>query len=106
MDGFPDSGLGMLAAIGVAAGLFLLARGLGGYRSVVRVGDISTSAIESLAVGEVRISGVVEPAEMTLVSLLQSVPCVYYRATVGNGGDRRTPELRLYRGALDRVPRP
>ena len=29
---------------------------------------------------------------MTLVSLLQSVPCVYYRATVGNGGDRRTPD--------------
>ena len=24
---------------------------------------------------------------MTLVSLLQSVPCVYYRATVGRGGE-------------------
>lgn len=82
----------MLAAIGVAAGLFLLARGLGGYRSVVRVGDISTSAIASLAVGEVRISGVIEPAEMTLVSLLQSKPCVYYRSTIGNGGDRRTAD--------------
>ena len=29
---------------------------------------------------------------MTLVSLLQSVPCVYYRSTIGNGGDRRTPD--------------
>jgi hypothetical protein len=83
-------GLSILAAFGVVAGLFLLARGFSGYRSVVRFGDISTSTIESLAVGEVRISGVVEPAEMTLVSLLQSKPCVYYRATVGNGGDRRT----------------
>jgi hypothetical protein len=59
---------------------------------MLRIGDLSTSTIDSLAAGEVRISGLVEPAEMTLVSLLQSVPCVYYRATVGNGGDRRTPD--------------
>ncbi len=90
MEGFP-SGLGVVAALGVAAGLYLLARGLGGYRSVVRFGDIGTSTIGSLAVGEVRIAGVVEPAEMTLVSLLQSKACVYYRSTVGNDGDRRTP---------------
>jgi hypothetical protein len=92
VDTLSDRGLGVLAALGVAAGLYLLARGLGGYRSVVRVGDIGTSTIGSLAVGEVRISGVVAPAEVTLVSLLQSVPCVYYRATIGNGGDRRTPD--------------
>ena len=92
MDVLPDRGLSVLAALGVAAGLFLLARGLEGYRSVVRVGDISTSNIDTLAVGEVRISGVVEPAEMTLVSLLQSKPCVYYKSTIGNGGDRRTPD--------------
>jgi hypothetical protein len=79
-----------LAGLGVVAGLFLLARGLAGYRSAVRVGDVATSTIGSLAAGEIRVSGVIEPAEMTLVSLLQSVPCVYYRATVGNGGDRRT----------------
>jgi hypothetical protein len=89
---FSASGLTVLAGLGVVAGLALLARGLAGYRSVLRVGDVSTSAIESLAAGEVRISGVIEPAEMTLVSLLQSVPCVYYRATVGNGGNRRTPD--------------
>jgi hypothetical protein len=92
VDVLPDRGLSVLAALGVAAGLFLLARGLEGYRSVVRVGDISTSNIDTLAVGEVRISGVVEPAEMTLVSLLQSKPCVYYESTIGNGGDRRTPD--------------
>ena len=43
---------------------------------------------------------------MTLVSLLQSVPCVYYRATIGNGGERAGPRSGLHRGALDRVPRP
>lgn len=86
------SGVTVLAGLGVAAGLVLLARGLAGYRSVVRVGDVSTSPIGSLAAGEVRISGVIEAAEMTLVSLLQSVPCVYYKATVGNGGNRRTAD--------------
>ena len=78
-----------VAVVGVIAGLILLARGLGGYRSLVRVGDTSTSTIASLAAGEVRVSGIVEPAELTLVSLLQSVPCVYYRATVGSDQERR-----------------
>jgi hypothetical protein len=77
----------VLAAGGVIAGLTLLVRGLGEYRSSVRVGDTSTSTISSLAAGEVRISGIIEPAEMTLVSLLQSAPCVYYRATIGRGGE-------------------
>ena len=77
----------VLAACGVVAGLGLLARGLIDYRANVRVGDTSTSTISSVAAGEVRISGVVEPAEMTLVSLLQSAPCVYYRASVGPGGE-------------------
>jgi len=86
------TGVTVIAGLGVVAGLILLARGLAGYRSVVRVGDVSTSAIESLAAGEVRVSGVIEAAEMTLVSLLQSVPCVYYRATIGNGGNRRTAD--------------
>lgn len=77
----------ILAAGGVAGGLWLLARGLLDYQSTVRVGDTSTSTISSLAAGEVRISGTVEAAEVTLVSLLQSAPCVYYRATVGGTGD-------------------
>jgi hypothetical protein len=77
----------VLAAGGVVAGLAMLARGLIDYRSTIRVGDTSTSTISSLAAGEVRVSGVVEAAEMTLVSLLQSAACVYYRATVGRGGE-------------------
>jgi len=92
VESFSASGVTAFAAAGVIAGLFLLARGLAGYRSALRVGDVSTSTIGSLAAGEVRISGVIEPAEMTLVSLLQSVPCVYYRATVGDGGNRRTSD--------------
>ena len=77
----------VLAAGGVLAGLALLARGLIEYRSAVRVGDTSTSAISSLAAGEVRVSGIVEAAEVTLVSLLQSVPCVFYRSTIGQAGE-------------------
>lgn len=80
----------MLAAGGVVVGLGTLARGLIDYQSAVRVGDTSTSTISSLAAGEVRISGVVEAAEMTLVSLLQSAPCVYYRSTIGQGGEIAT----------------
>lgn len=89
MEALSDPGVTTLAAVGLIAGLVLLARGLSGYRSLVRVSDTSTSTIASLAAGEVRVSGIVEPAELTLVSLLQSVPCVYYHATVGRDQDRR-----------------
>ncbi len=81
-----------LATAGVAAGLWLLVRGLGGYRTATRIGDTSTSTIASLAAGEVRLSGVIEPAELTLVSPLQSVPCVYYDATIEIADDG--PDLR------------
>jgi hypothetical protein len=77
---------------GVLAGLGLVVRGLAGYRTALLVADTSTSTIASAAAGEVRISGVIEPAELTLVSLLQSTPCVYYRASVGNGGDASIPD--------------
>lgn len=77
----------VLASIGIAAGLWLLVRGMGGYRTATRIGDTSTSTIASLAAGEVRISGVVEPAEVTLISPLQSAPCVYYRATIRGDDD-------------------
>ena len=80
------------SVVGLLAGLGLVVRGLAGYRSALRVGDTSTSTISSAAAGEVRISGVVEPAELTLVSLLQSTPCVYYRASIGNGGDASLPD--------------
>ena len=88
MDAFSGSGVAAPAGLGVVAGLYLLGRGLGGYRSLIRVSDTSTSTISSLAAGEVRITGAIEPAELTLVSLLQSVPCVYYRSTIGDAGER------------------
>jgi hypothetical protein len=89
VEALSDPGVTTIAAVGVIAGLVLLTRGLSGYRSLVRVADTSTSTIASLAAGEVRVSGIVEPAEVTLVSLLQSVRCVYYSATVGSAQDRR-----------------
>lgn len=84
VDLFSGSWVTGLAGFGVAAGLYLLARGFGGYRTLIRVSDTSTSTISSLAAGEVRVTGVIEGAELTLVSLLQSVPCVYYRSTIGH----------------------
>jgi hypothetical protein len=77
-----DPILAAIAAAGVAAGMWLLGRGLTGYRTAARITDTSTSRISSLAAGEVRLSGVIEPAELTLVSPLQSAGCVYYRATI------------------------
>jgi hypothetical protein len=38
-------------------------------------------------VGEILVSGVVEQAELTLVSPLQSTPCVFYRARIDESGD-------------------
>ena len=60
----------------------MLRRGLGGYRLADRIADTSTSTISSIAVGEVRIAGTIEAAEVMLVSALQSVRCVYYRSTI------------------------
>ena len=74
--------LTVASSLGIAFGLALLAQGMAGQRRAARIGDTSTSTISSIAVGEVRISGVVEPAELTLTSPLQSRTCVYYRAKV------------------------
>ncbi|HEV7604928.1 MAG TPA: hypothetical protein VGO15_08165 [Candidatus Limnocylindrales bacterium] len=90
MDFMSGSGLTTLAGVGVVAGLVLLGRGLVGYRSVVQVSGIGTSSISSLAAGEARITGAIEAAEISLVSLLQSVPCVYYRSVVEDAGKGRT----------------
>jgi hypothetical protein len=81
MDG-ANVQVAVLAAAGIAAGLYFLWRGFGGYRTAMRISDIATSRISTLAAGEIRISGTVEPAETVLTSMLQSVPCVYYRSTV------------------------
>jgi hypothetical protein len=78
----------VLAGAGIVAGLWLLVRGMRGYGTAMRIGDTGTSRIASLAAGEVRISGVIEPAEISLVSPLQSTPCVYYRAIVDESDGR------------------
>lgn len=98
-------------------GLWLLGRGLIAYRDEARVGDIATSKISTLAAGEVRLTGTVEAAEMTLVSPLQSVPCVYYRSRIreerqeNDSGDTLNEEnaisfrVRDASGAIRVVPR-
>jgi len=76
-----------IAGVGIVAGLALLVRGFVGYRSAGRITGTSVSRIASLAVGEVLVSGVAEPIELTLVSPLQSVPCVYYRSRITESSD-------------------
>src|SRR3970040_1244227 len=75
----------MLAVAGVLAGLALLWRGFVAHGTAIRVADTATSRIATLAAGEVRGSGVVEPAEVTLVSPLQRIECVWYRSRVSSG---------------------
>ena len=87
--------IALLAAAGVLAGLWLLVRGMAGYRDATRLGDTATSRIATLAAGEVQVSGVIEPAELTLVSPLQSAPCVYYRSTIDDGRRRTGPRRRV-----------
>jgi hypothetical protein len=86
VDG-PIAQVAVLAGGGLVAGLAMLLRGLGGYRTANRISDTATSRIASIAAGEVRVSGVVAPAEVLLVSALQSASCVYYRSTVRERGD-------------------
>jgi hypothetical protein len=71
-----------VAGAGVLGGLWLLVRGMRSYQTATQIGDTATSRIATLAAGEVQVSGVIEPAELTLVSPLQSVACVYYAASV------------------------
>ena len=76
-----------LSGAAAIAGLALLRRGLIGYRTADRFADTGTSTISSVAAGEVRLSGIVEAAEVVLISALQSVRCVYYHASVEQDGD-------------------
>ena len=79
--------IAFVAGVGVVAGVWLLVRGMRGYRTATQIGDTSTSRIATLAAGEVQVAGVIEPAELTLISPLQSTPCVYYRATIDRAGE-------------------
>ena len=82
-----DPQLIALAGGGIVGGLVLLGRGFGGYRDAARISDTSPSRIASIAVGEVLVSGVVEPAAVTLMSPLESAPCVFYRSRIVESGD-------------------
>jgi hypothetical protein len=88
---------------GVIGGLVLLWRGFAGYLSAARVGDTSTSRIATLAAGEVRVMGIVEPAEVTLTSPLQGRECVWYHATVTSSRDGDDVRLDEERGIGFRV---
>jgi hypothetical protein len=80
--------LTIMSVLGISFGLGLLVRGMAGQRRAARLDDTASSTISSLAVGEVRVSGVVEPAESTLVSPLLSRSCVWYRAHVAQDEGR------------------
>jgi hypothetical protein len=76
-----------LVAAGFVGGLLLFVRGLIAYRRDRQVEAVATSTLDSLAAGEVRVSGIVEPVALTLVSPLQSKPCVWYRARIEETGE-------------------
>jgi len=85
--------LAALSAAGLAGGIALFGRGLVAYRKAAGVSSIATSPIEGLAAGEVRVVGTVEPGISTLVSPLQSAPCVYYHARVTRQEGRTSETL-------------
>lgn len=70
------------AIVGLGAGGLLLVRGLVAWRDIETVEDIGTSSISSLAAGEARLAGTIQPLALTLRSPLQSVECLYYRSRV------------------------
>ena len=82
------TGPAALAILGLGAGLVLLGRGMAGYRRANLISDIAGATISAIALGENRVSGTIEAAELTLTSPLQSEPCVYYRSSVMDEGDR------------------
>ncbi len=71
-----------LAILGVVVGVALFVRGMAAYRRGAVVSSIATSTANALAAGEVRLTGTVEPLAMTLVSPLQSRPCVWYHGRI------------------------
>ena len=91
----PSSGtsFAIIAAVGIVAGLVVLMRGFAGYREAGRIEGTSVSRIGSLAAGDVLISGRVAPAEVLLVSPLQSAECVYYRSRISDASEGDGDEL-------------
>ena len=72
----------LLSGAGLVGGAALLARGMVLWRGREQVADIASSQVSALAAGEARLSGTAQPVVLTLVSPLQSRPCLYYRARV------------------------
>ena len=70
------------AVVGLGAGGWLLVRGLLAWRDIEAVDDIGTSSVSSLAAGEARLAGTIQPLALTLRSPLQSMECLYYRSRV------------------------
>ncbi len=88
--GFSVSGAAWMPLLGIAVGVVLLVRGILAYRNALRLSGIATSEAAGIAAGEVRLTGIVEAGDTTLVSPLESLPCVYYRALASRGsGDER-----------------
>lgn len=74
---------------GFVGGIVLFVRGLVAYRRDRLISSIATSSLDAIAAGEVRVSGVVEAIHSTLISPLQSKPCVWYRARIEESDDSR-----------------
>lgn len=74
--------LALGAVVGLGAGGLLLVRGLVAWRDIEAVEDIGTSSVSSLAAGEARLAGTIQPLALTLRSPLQSAECLYYRSRV------------------------
>ena len=88
MNGFTEFGPALLfPLVGLVGGIILFARGLVAYRRDRLISSVATSTLDGIAAGEVRVSGVVEPIDGTLISPLQSVPCVWYKSLVETTGD-------------------
>jgi hypothetical protein len=92
-----------LCMVGLVGGLVALWRGLAGHRAGALVEGLSTSRISTLAAGEVRITGVVETAEVLLRSPLQDRECVWYRSRVETSGRNDTTTFKEERGIGFRV---
>jgi hypothetical protein len=100
---------------GLLGGIVLFLRGLQAYRRDQLISSVATSSLDGMAAGEVRVSGVVEAIDQTLISPLQSRPCVWYRARVETTGknsrvvmdEEKSQEFRLRdeTGSIRVVPR-